>query len=491
MKANQDLLSTSRNTSGSVDIPPSHISVLDGFVLPDTYLDGSFNTPHQMHMILRSPRHRFSNIFLGPGTVATIGSMVMNSAVKAGLKGIVDTLQNAGSDFVPQIIPHVEASKLDRSSVELTTIRNLIENHYMVKIHPLYPVVDLNDIKIDVIRLGGVPSRRRFVILMSAAISAACLSRQHPIMYNNALILRHWADELAVAVLAGPGAPRLQEFLLLILYELIDPTRRLIWNLLGLACRMCVKLGWHRNAGAITPKEPGENQVQLVEQERRTVLFIILYGLERQAIDFARLFILLNNSRRVCQALGRPTILPDISIDLTLLPPLPELSNFHILFVQSQLKRKIYEASGSSCPFSSEIVELINRLDSTPRCDVSWLLLYPIQQHTCDICSTHKRWEPEIERAAISKIDDAYEWHRARRTVSVWLEATEVFIAGAILVDLMIRRRFLSYVDVQAPIIKSVTRCISLLTSFAESWPAGGVLSHLFEKLSEVVLNEY
>lgn len=101
-------------------------------------------------------------------------------------------------------------------------------------------------------------------------------------MYNNALILRHWADELAVTVLADPGTPRLQEVLLLILYELVDPTRRLIWNLLGLACRMCVKLGWHRNAGAITPAEPGEKQLQVLhEQGRRTVLFIVLYELER------------------------------------------------------------------------------------------------------------------------------------------------------------------------------------------------------------------
>lgn len=80
--------------------------------------------------------------------------------------------------------------------------------------------------------------------------------------------------------------------------------------------------------------------------------------------------------------------------------------------------------------------------------------------------------------------------HQARRTISVWLEATEVFLAGAILADIRIRQRFLLYVDAQTHFLKSVTRTTSLLSSFAESWPAGEVLSNLFEKLLEVVSDD-
>lgn len=208
--------------------------------------------------------------------------MEVKTAVAAGLKGMADLFSTTKPSLVPPHFTQLEVSKLDRSAISLGTVRDLINHNYLVKIHTVYPIVDLNDLQLDTTRLSRLPTRRRFVVAMAAAISAASLGRQHPGIYTNAMILRHWADELAVTVLANFRTPRLQEVLLLILYELVDPSRRIIWNLLGLACRMCVRLGWHRNAGAITPAEHGEERLEVLrEQERRTVLFIVLYELER------------------------------------------------------------------------------------------------------------------------------------------------------------------------------------------------------------------
>lgn len=190
--------------------------------------------------------------------------------------------------------------------------------------------------------------------------------------------------------------------------------------------------------------------------------------------------------RRVCYILGRPTILPDISINVDLLPPLNELDTLRTLYTQSQLHQRIYEATVHPCPYSSEVVEIIQQqLDSSIECSPAWLMLYPILCHACDFCSSIDRRERDIEQAAITVIDHIFEQHRAKRILSIWLTTCEVFTAGAILVDINIRRK--SQVDSLGTLAsaKSFNRCSSLLASFAEIWPAGVTFKELFETLSE------
>ncbi|RFU25996.1 hypothetical protein B7463_g10341, partial [Scytalidium lignicola] len=418
LKDGVDLPSTVNSLEPSIDL----ISATRNLEQPPIYYDGSLKEPHNLCLVVKVP----SNIFIGPGTVATVSVIAMRTAVDAGFTDIADIVKTTGRS-APDSLSHIDVAKLDISSISLNVIRDLIENHFLLKIHPDYPVVDLNDLELDTARLTRLPTRRRFTVIMAAAIAAASLGRNYPKMHTNALILRHWADELANTILADTRLPRLQEILLLILYELVDPSRGLIWNLLGLACRMCIKLGWHRNAGYVPPLEELDNGLDdFQEEQRRTVLFIVLYELER----------------RVCYALGRPTILPDISINIDLLPPLKELTTLRTLFAQSQLHQRIYEASSKPCPCSSEVVEIVEQLDNSTPCNSAWIMLYPLCQHSCNMCSTIERWEGEIIRAAISVIDYLFQQHRERRVLSIWLAACDAFTAGLILEHILIKRIF-------------------------------------------------
>ncbi|KAH8806159.1 fungal-specific transcription factor domain-containing protein [Xylogone sp. PMI_703] len=433
------------------------------------YYDGSLNELTRLCLVINEP----SDIFLGPGTIATISTIAIRAAVDAGLETLADMTANMRKSNTDSV-SHVDVSKLDRSSISLSTIRDLVENHFVRKIHPNYPVVDLNDLQLDTTRLTKLPMRRRFVVIMAAAIAAASLGRNQPEMHTNALILRHWADELANPVLTDAGLPRLQEILLLILYELVDPSRSLIWNLLGLACRICIKLGWHRNAGYVPIVEEGDNGLDdFQEKQRRTVLFIVLYELER----------------RVCYALGRPTILPDISINIDLLPPLEELATLRILFAQSQLHQRIYETSSKACPYSLDVVDIIQQLEDSTLCNSSWIMLYPICQHLCDSCSTLERWEGNIIRAAISIIDYLFEQHRERQILSIWLATCDAFTAGIILEHTLIKHNSPAETSSQGTSLKSLTRCMSLLSSFAEIWPPGEIYKDVFQKLLEFIMD--
>jgi hypothetical protein len=173
-------------------------------------------------------------------------------------------------------------------------------------------------------------------------------------------------------------------------------------------------------------------------------------------------------TRRVCHALGRPAILQDVSINLTLLPPLQELSNFQMLYSQSQLREKIYETSSRSCPFSAELIEIIHRqLDSSIQRNTAWMTLYPLSRHTCGLCSTLERWEYQIERVSISALDHAFEQHRERRVISIWLATIEVFTGGAILADISIRRKRGPLTQDHVVPFRSWNRCTSLLSSFS------------------------
>lgn len=242
------------------------------------YYDGSTSDPHRLCLVV----NRSSNIFFGPGTAASVGAIVVKTATDAGLSGTPDMVAVAKQMSAPISLSQMDVAKLDRSIITLSTIRDLIETHYIPKIHPRYPIVELSDVELDTTRLSRLPTRRRFTVIMTAAIAAAFLGRNYPKMHTNALILRQWGDELANSILADVESPRLPEVLLLILYEIVDPCRGLIWSLLGLACRMCVKLGWHRNAGYIPPTgQGGDVSGDFQEQQRRTVLFIVLYELER------------------------------------------------------------------------------------------------------------------------------------------------------------------------------------------------------------------
>ena len=224
-------------------------------------------------------------VFVGPGTASSLGLATARMAAKIADESGRPLMESISLQSVEPSLNWLVAEKLEKSVVPQPAIRDLIENHYFPVLHPHCPAVDPSQIVLDT-NIKRLPLVRRFFVIITAAIAAAHRGRNHPEMYTTALILRNWADQLSEEVLKEHNEDSLQALLLLVLYELVDPSRRLIWTLLGVVCRMCVKLGWHRS----TANEHDSRVIQdesFYESSRpyspawRRRLFQIIYKWER------------------------------------------------------------------------------------------------------------------------------------------------------------------------------------------------------------------
>lgn len=224
--------------------------------------------------------------FIGPKSASNFGLATATTATNVancnGRYFLLDPTVHVHKPPQNSLVPE----KLDKSIIEHMAVRDLLENYYFPVIHPRCPVVDPSQVVLDT-HLRRLPIKRRFFVVMVVAIAAAHQGRTYPEIYTSALILRHWADELLDAVLMEHDGDSLQALLLLIVYELVDPSRKLIWTLLGVACRMCVKLGWHRSseteydARLINDHHQAEGDSQLYPLPWRRRMFHILYQWER------------------------------------------------------------------------------------------------------------------------------------------------------------------------------------------------------------------
>jgi hypothetical protein len=87
---------------------------------------------------------------------------------------------------------------------------------------------------------------QQFKLLMACAIAAARESYRCPDWWPFAHICRNWANELVAPILCLGDADTFTAILLLLIYELADPRRGIMWELLDLAARTCLQLGWHQ-----------------------------------------------------------------------------------------------------------------------------------------------------------------------------------------------------------------------------------------------------
>ncbi|KAI8721525.1 hypothetical protein NCS52_00294000 [Fusarium sp. LHS14.1] len=81
---------------------------------------------------------------------------------------------------------------------------------------------------------------------MACAIAAAREAYTTPNWKPLAQICREWANELVTPVISAGDSDTLTAILLLLVYELADPSRGFAWELLDLAARTCLQLGWHQ-----------------------------------------------------------------------------------------------------------------------------------------------------------------------------------------------------------------------------------------------------
>ncbi|RMJ17094.1 hypothetical protein CDV36_003253 [Fusarium kuroshium] len=81
---------------------------------------------------------------------------------------------------------------------------------------------------------------------MACAIAAAREAYTTPNWKPLAQICCEWANELVTPIISAGDSDTLTAILLLLVYELADPSRGFAWELLDLAARTCLQLGWHQ-----------------------------------------------------------------------------------------------------------------------------------------------------------------------------------------------------------------------------------------------------
>ncbi len=226
-----------------------------------------------------------ASTFIGPGSAIDLG---LATATIAGLDMLEPSFPMDSVLQLSRISTNLlEAEKLNRSVIEPSLVRGLIDTYYFPILHQLYPVVEPSQLDFD-IQIKQLPPKKRLFVVLTAAIAAAHRSRCDQSMHTIALILRSWADELVSEVVSRQDDDSLQAMVLLIFYELVDPRRKLIWHLLGLACQMCIRLRWHRedeseqlSLSYVEPELGLASHLSRYQSHWRRRLFHIIYEWER------------------------------------------------------------------------------------------------------------------------------------------------------------------------------------------------------------------
>ncbi|KIV80756.1 hypothetical protein PV11_08234 [Exophiala sideris] len=441
--------------SGTETTAPSSVELPSG-----TCIDGSLSNPYSLSFFQMAPPAFPS--FLGAGSAVSYALASIQSC-----QPFFEDSDDSHFNLPVRLTCGPVLDKPDKSLVTMADIRELIVARYLPIIHRDYPILKAQELAVEQ-PLRRLPLRQRFNVLMAAAIGGAHAARNYPHVQTTASVLRRWAETLLEPILAEQDASSFQALLLLILYELVDPSRGLCWRLLGMACRLCVDLHWQREA------EVGDDTD---ERPSRETLFLAFYDLEWQ----------------VCSALGRPAMLREDTIrSHSALTAGQGSPRFDAQRLQFRIHETIFQsaadfANGQRCPINRELMFLVSQLDSSPDFDIAWLQLQALRGHICMTCVTYERWDMEITRAANSVIRTMAALHRENRLLSIWLSASKVLMAGSALFCLRSKgtreEQHALPPAVNETIDSGLSTCLGLLTAFAENWPPAALFRDVMDRL--------
>ncbi|KAJ5642859.1 uncharacterized protein N7484_005366 [Penicillium longicatenatum] len=141
--------------------------------------------------------------------------------------------------------PPPELAFGDRSILTPSIIRFLL-GRYDQCIRPCYDIIPSDILRHDGMNLNKLPDPTKFYILIACAVAAARESYKAPQWKTCALVCRDWVNEFVTPLISPADGETLATVLLLLIFELADPSRGAMWELLDLATRTCLQLGWHR-----------------------------------------------------------------------------------------------------------------------------------------------------------------------------------------------------------------------------------------------------
>ncbi|KAH8885266.1 hypothetical protein GQ53DRAFT_797239 [Thozetella sp. PMI_491] len=358
----------------------------------------------------------------------------------------------------------------DRSQLTPSIVRFLL-GRYDRCIRPRYDVLVPELLGHDGASFKKLPEPQRFKILMACAIAATREGYKSPNWKPLGQICRDWANELVTPIISAGDGDTLAAILLLIIYELADPSRGTIWELLDLAARTCLQLGWHQGAlAAHIGQGVGENG-------------IITIGVARTCgSDEIRLISVLKDIEGSLHTIfNRPTMLSGCR-----LPATSEDEPLYDLYSQvaDQLygKGRVYENQG--CPFVGEIAELMSLLEGLdtrhPVAKETWLSFLPVcfKHKQCIFCFQEAdESEPKGMRALRMRViatasDLISSVHQVSTNqdgfIPPVIASSRTLISGCSLATGIVKRW------TPAPgHAKDLIKCTEVLTLFAPHWKGG------------------
>ena len=182
-----------------------------------------------------------------------------------------------GSDVRHRAPP---VSLADKSIVTPPIVRFLL-SRYARRVKPHYDMLEP-----EVLSHDGPPGFKhvsdlhKFKVLIACAVAAACESCRDPRWAPLAQVCRDWAGELVPPIIASADEAGLTAILLLLLFELAEPSRGLTWELLDLAIRVCLKLGWLHSPTVPVVGSPRRSDSSAADRKR---LVSTLVDINRQA----------------------------------------------------------------------------------------------------------------------------------------------------------------------------------------------------------------
>ncbi|KAL4941882.1 hypothetical protein BDV06DRAFT_212297 [Aspergillus oleicola] len=344
-------------------------------------------------------------------------------------------------------------SSADKSQLAPSIVRFLLRR-YDRCIRPRYdvPVPELMDN--DGANFKKLPDSQKFKLLMACAIAAAHEAYKSPDWRPLAQICRNWANELITPIISAGDGDTLTAILLLLVYELADPCRGIIWELLDLAARTYLQLGWHQSPHS---------------------------SLSRDTIAVRLMSVLKDIEGSLRTIFNRPNMLSNFK--------LASLSNMEpLLDLYSQISNQIFGTGrvydSLSCPFVGEVSTLMGVLESVqgslPVVQEMWLLYLPI-------CAKHKQClhcfqEPDdpnakgmidLRNKVINAASDLIaSVHQEISLIDNFtppvIASSRAFISGCAIATGMLKR----WTSPKAH-VGDLINCTEILTTFAPHWSGG------------------
>lgn len=457
-----------------IDELNSLLSVQDKGDTTTESLNGQISLPDDGHFGHHTiPSRNGQSHYLGPSPPTLSAFSVVSSLVSLDI-GLEPPVMLSGTDNIHDLL---DLAKVDRSMLSPNIIRVLLA-HYDRCIAPSYPVI-LSAFTADVeTTLKRLQDPSKFKVLIASATAAAHKAYHQPSWRVIAKICRSWAGELAASIIELRDADAVEALMLLLVYELADPEKCIVFELLDAATRICLELGWHRiekidESDNASQEHTGDFPDNLNDCDKRRLMSVLRSTDRQLRLVFQRPSMLSG-----CQSTSKPNnvivfeLYMGIASTVSCIRPNPE-----------------------TCTFSGHLLSQLTVLDQfsweDPLVQECWLLTLPAffahsrstGCYTQPCSTTIPLFQFKVLQAAVSVLDATHLAMTSSETfMPPFIASSKTFSAGCTLVT-GIKENWNGAEKVTGSLLK----CSEVLSFSAQLWRGGRDYYEVWRKIVAIV----